>query len=221
MKKIVVLILALALAACGAPTTEQPVASPPEPTATPVVVVQTVVVEATLAPTDVPPPTAVPPTVAPVVVTVVVEPTQPPAATAAVAGATASGGPISLDNALGKGVFINMTMSGTEFSLRCFPRDITFNITSNNLDIVDAELYYRIVDQPKALYYSEWKNAGKMERKGSGNFSVVFSGEDVHPDLRLDLAWFEFQFVGLSKGAGRVDATQKIEKLVTYRIDCP
>ncbi len=218
MKKIVILILALALAACGAPATEQPVAAPPEPSATPVVVVQTVVVEATQAATDVPP-TAVPPTVAPVVVTVVVEATQ--ASVQPTAAQPSGDAPIALDNNLGKGVFINMTVSGPEFSLQCFPRDITFNITSNNLDIVDAELYYRIVDQPKALYYSEWKNAGKMERKGNGNFSMVFSGEDVHPDLRLELGWFEFQFIGLNKGGAAVDRTQQIEKLVTYRIHCP
>ena len=220
MKKIFVLILALALASCGAPATEQPAAAPPQPSATPVVVVQTVVVS--VVPTEAPPtevpPTPIPPTPVP---PTEVPPTQPPAPTAAAVSTTASGGPIPLDNALGKGVFINMTMSGDSFSLRCFPRDITFNVTSNNVDITDVELYYRIVDQPKALYPSEWRNSGKMERLGNGNFSVVFSGEDVHPDLRLDLAWFEFQFVGLNKGGGRVDASQKLEKLVTYRIDCP
>ncbi len=50
---------------------------------------------------------------------------------------------------------------------------------------------------------------------------MVFSGEDVHPDLRLELGWFEFQFIGLNKGGAAVDRTQQIEKLVTYRIHCP
>ena len=54
-----------------------------------------------------------------------------------------------------------------------------------------------------------------------GEFSMVVTGETVHPDLRLDFGWFEFQIVGLNKGGGRVDATQKVEQLVTYRIDCP
>jgi len=219
MKKIFILILALALAACGAPATEQPAAVPPEPSATPVVIVQTVVVEATLVPTDVPPPSAVPPTAAPVVVTVVVEPTQPPAPTAAAAGTTASGGPISLDNALGAGVFINMTMSGNVFTLRCFPRDITFNVTANNPAITDTLFYYRIVDL-QGLYPSEWKNAGEMTSNGNGNFTLLFTGENVHPDLRLDKAWFDFQFVGLNKAGTVVDRTQKIEKLVTYSLDC-
>ena len=215
MRKFIILLLALALASCGAPAgtpVQQPLAPPVQPSATPVVIVETVLVTTvpTLAPTDVPAPTQPPPTA------VVLPPTQAPAATAA-----ATGGPIPIDDLLGKGVFVHMTMSSDSFSLRCIPREITFNITANLVDIVDAELYYRIVDQPKALYYSEWRNAGKMERLGNGSFSMVFSGEDVHPDLRLDLAWFEFQFVGLNKGNAVVDRTQKIEKLVTYRIDCP
>jgi len=215
MRKIIILLLALALAACGAPAatpTQQAVVAPVQPTATPVVVVETVIVTVipTLAPTDVPLPTQPPPPAS------TLPPTQAPAATA---GTT--GGPIALDNNLGAGVFINMTMSSDLFTLRCFPRDITFNITSNNSDIRDALLYYRIVDNPKALYPSEWKNAGKMVAAGNGNFSIVFSGEDVHPDLRLDLAWFDFQFIGLNKGGAVIDRTQKIERLVTYRIDCP
>lgn len=218
MKKLLFLVLAITLGACTAAPTQAPAQVLPEASPTPIIVVQTVVVEATPAPTDVPPPTAVPP----VVVTVVVQPTQAPAAQPpAAASPDTSAGPIALDNNLGKGVFINMTMSSDNFSLRCLPRDITFNITSNLPDIVEAELDYRTVDQPKALYYSEWKRAGEMQSLGNGNFSIVFSGEDVDPNLRLDLAWFEFQFVGLNKGGGVVDRTQKIEKLVTYRIDCP
>jgi len=217
MKKLLFLVLALALGACTAAPTQPPAPLLPEASPTPVVVVQTVVVEASPAPTDVPPPTAVPP----VVVTVVVQPTQAPAGQPPAASPDTSAGPIALDNLLGKGVFINMTMSGDNFSLRCLPREITFNITASLLDIVEAELFYRTVDQPKALYYSEWKSAGKMDTLGNGNFSMVLSGEDVHPDVRLDLAWFEFQFVGLNKGGGVVDRTQKIEQLVTYRIDCP
>jgi hypothetical protein len=50
---------------------------------------------------------------------------------------------------------------------------------------------------------------------------MVMSAEDVDPNLRLDPGWFEFQIVGLNKGGGRVDATEKIEQLVTYRINCP
>jgi len=217
MKKIIVLLLAVALTACSTPVTptQPPVAAVVEPSATPVVVVQTVVVEASPAPTDVPPPTVVPPTVAPVVVTVVVEATQPAPAVTADGNA-----PIALDVALGKGVFTNMTMSGNAFTLRCAPRDITFNITTTNADIIDVVFYYRIVDF-KRLYPKEWKAFGKMVADGSGNFTLTFTGEDVHPDWRIDGSWFEFQFVGLAKSGNVVDQSEKIEELVKYTYDCP
>jgi hypothetical protein len=220
MKKLVILLLAVILVACSAPAapTEQPVAAVVEPSATPVVVVQTVVVEATQAPTEVPPPTAVPPTAAPVVVTVVVQPTQE----AAVQPTTQPAGdaPIALDDVLGKGVFTNMTMSSSNLTLRCTPRDITFNITTPNIDIADVVFYYRTVDV-KRLYPKEWKAYGKMDANGNGNFTLTFSGEDVSPDWRLDGSWFEFQFVGLAKSGNVVDQSQKIEELVKYTFDCP
>lgn len=214
MKKLLFLALAITLTACTAVPTQPPAAVLPEASQTPVVIVQTVVVEATPVPTDAPP----------VVVTVVVPATeapaqQPPTASPDASGANAA--PIVLDDILGKGVFSNITLSGNEFTLRCLPREFTLTATASLPDIVEAELFYRTVDKPQALYYSEWKSAGKMKDEGSGNFSMVVTGETVHPDLRLDLGWFEFQIVGLNRGGGRVDATQKIEQLVTYRIDCP
>ena len=224
MKKIFIVLLVVVLAACSAPAapTEAPTAAPVEPSPTPVVVVQTVVVEATQAPTEVPPPTAVPPTavpptVAPVVVTVVVQPTQP-AAVAVVD--TPSTGAITLDTALGRGVFNNMTMSSNAFTLRCAPRDITFNVTTPNLDIKDVVFYYRIVDL-KRLYPSEWKAFGKMVANGNGNFTLTFTGENIHPDIRIDGSWFDFQFVGLSKSGNVVDRSDKFEQLVKYTFDCP
>jgi hypothetical protein len=225
MKKIVILLLAVVLAACSTPAapTEQPAAVAVEPSATPVVVVQTVVVEATQAPTEVPPPTAVPPTVvpptvAPVVVTVVVQPTQQ--APAVVSDTPAGNGTIALDNALGRGVFTNMTMSSNAFTLRCSPRDITFNITTSNIDIKDVIFYYRVVDV-KRLYPSEWKAFGKMVANGNGNFTLTFTGEDIHPDIRLDNSWFDFQFVGLAKSGDVIDRSDKFEQLVKYTFDCP
>lgn len=218
MKKVVILLLAVVLAACSTPAvpTEQPVAAIIEPSATPVVVVQTVVVEATQAPTEIPPPTAVPPTVAPVVVTVVVQPTQAVAQPAQPSGDA----PIALDNALGRGVFVDMTMSSNAFTLRCSPRDITFNVTTPNVDIKDVVFYYRVVDV-KRLYPSEWKAFGKMTANGNGNFTLTFTGEDIHPDIRLDGSWFDFQFVGLAKSGDVIDRTEKIEELVKYTFDCP
>ena len=225
MKKSIILLLAVVLAACSTPAapTEPVVAAVVEPSATPVVVVQTVVVEATQAPTDVPPPTAVPPTAvpptaAPVVVTVVVEAT--PVSVQPTAAQASGDAPIAIDTALGRGVFSNMTMSSNAFTLRCAPRDITFNITTTNVDIVDAVFYYRVVDN-RRLYPSEWKAFGKMVANGNGNFTLTFSGEDIHPDIRQDNSWFDFQFVGLARSGNVVDRTEKIEQLVRYTFDCP
>jgi len=227
MKKIAILLLAIVLVACSSPATptEQPAAAVIEPSATPVVVVQTVVVAASPAPTDVPPPTAVPPTavpptaVPPVVVTVVVQPTQEAPAQPA---ATQSSGnaPIALDNALGKGVFTNMTMSSNAFTLRCSPRDITFNVTTQNADIKDVIFYYRTADL-KRLYPKELTAFGKMVANGNGNFTLTFSGENITPDYRLDDSLFDFQFVGLNKGGARVDSSQIIKDLVKFTFDCP
>lgn len=223
MKKFVILMLAVLVTACASPVPTEQVALPPEPTQTPVVVVQTVVVEATQAPTDVPPPTEVPPTAAPVVVTVVVEPTQAPvqaAPTQDPAAQASVNALVSLDNALGKGVFTNMTMSSSNLTLRCSPRDITFNITASNPAIADVVFYYRIVDLAR-LYPSEWKAFGNMKSTGNGNFTLTFTGENVNPSLRLDGSWFEFQFVGLAKNGNVVDRSEKFESLVKYTFDCP
>lgn len=221
MKKILFVVLAVALAACAAPATPATQAVAPEP------VVVTVVVEPTQAPQQQAPvvvtvvvpaspmpeqPTAVPPTAVP--------PTQPP-----VAGATtdpnAPAAPTVLDDILGKGVFSNITLSSKEFTLRCLPREITITATASLLDIVEAELFYRVRDYPKAVYDSPWKSAGKMPKVSTGVFSIVMTGEMVSPDVRLDPGWFDFQIVGLNKGGGVVDRTQKIEQMVIYRINCP
>lgn len=222
MRKIILFTLALVLAACSSPAapTEAPAAVVAQPSQTPVVVVQTVVVPATAAPTDVPPPTPVPPTAEPVVVTVVVQASPvPPTAAPADASANANA-PIALDPALGRGVFSSMTMSSAAFTLRCFPRDITFNVTTPNLDIADVAFYYRIVDL-KRLYPSEWKAFGKMNADGNGAFSLTFSGEDVNSNLRIDGSYLDFQFVGLSKSGDVVDRSEKIQELVKYTFDCP
>lgn len=214
MKKITILLLAVVLAACGAPApaapAEQAVAPAP---AEPVVV--TVVVEPTQAPAEPAAPAE------PIVVTVVVEPTAAPAEPAAPAPAPAADdGTVALDNAFGKGVFVDMTMSSSNFTLRCSPRDITFDITTPNIDIKDVVFYYRTADL-KRLYPSEWRAFGNMTANGNGNFTITFSGEDIHPDLRIDGAYFDFQFVGLAKSGDVVDRSQKIESLVQYTFDCP
>ncbi len=219
MKKLLFLTLALTLAlgACTpAPTAApaQPVVQEPvvvtvvvQPTQEPQQqqpIVVTVVVPATAEPAQ---PTAVPPTQAPVV--------------AASPDPNAAAGPVVLDDILGKGVFSNITLSGTEFTLKCLPRELTITATASLLDIAEAQLFYRTRDYPKALYDSQWRSAGKMDKVGNGVFSITLTGESVHPDSRLDPGWFDFQIVGLNKGGGVIDRTQQIEKLIIYRINCP
>lgn len=216
MKKLLFLTIVLALASCTAAPTQAPVQPvAPEP------VVVTVVVQ----------PTQVPQQQEPIVVTVVVpaspvpeQPTAvpPPTQAPAVAPtAETTGGAIVLDDLLGKGVFKNITLSGNEFTLRCVTRELTISATASLIDIDEAELFYRVRDYPQALYDSPWRSAGKMDEVSSGVFSMLLTGETVNPDARLDPGWFEFQIVGLNKGGGVVDRTQKIEQVVVYRINCP
>ena len=218
MKKILILFLAVALTACAALVTEQPVpptVAPPEPTATPIVIVETVVVTVIppQAPTEVPPPTAIPPTAVP--------PTQPPAPTAAILEPTASGGPLSIDDALGAGWFVNMTRTADAFSLRChLSKDITFSVTPTDANIIEVNFFYRTQDRATGAVF-DWQNAGRMFPDANGNFTLVFSGESVNPNFRKANAWFDYQLNGISSSGGVVGRSEKIEQQVSYTLDCP
>ena len=223
MKKILLITLSILLAACGV---VQPVQQE-----LPTPIVQTVVVTV-IAPTEIVPPTAISlptqapteiPTLAPTETLVPTLPPQPTEVLPTVDPATSNNGlvPVNVDNTLGKGVFTNIIFSSDAISLRCFPREMKISITANLADIVGAVIYYRVIDNPAALYPSEWQNLGEMETDKKGNFFFTFKGETVHPNLRLDKAWIDFQFIGTNKGGAVVDRTQKIERLVTYLKECP
>lgn len=218
MKKVLLLTLSLLLAACGVVQPvqqEQPLPSP---------IVQTVVVTV-IAPTEIVPPTAIPteipPTVAP---TETLVPTAAPVPTEVLPTVDPASNtgvvPVSVSNNLGKGVFTNITFSSDVVSLRCFPREMQISITPNLPEIKDAVLYYRIIENPSGLYPSEWQNLGEMDKDANGNFVFTFKGETVNPNLRLDKAWVDFQFIGINKGGGVVDRTEKIERLITFLKDC-
>jgi len=222
MKKIFILLLAIALTACAAPAaaTEQPTAAPPEPTSTPLVVVETVVVvvTSTQAATEVPPPTAVP--ASPIPPTAALE-TQAAAPTAAVVNTAADGGAVTLDNALGAGWFVNMTRSADAFALRCqLSKEITYRITPTDANITAVDFYYRTEDRSTGAVF-DWQNAGRMLPDANGNFTLVFSGESVNTNFRKPNAWFDYQFVGLSRSGGVVGRSEKIEQQVSYTFDCP
>jgi hypothetical protein len=228
MRKILFISLALMLAACGVvQPVQQEQPTPIIATVLVTVIAPTEVVPPTAVPlpTEVPP-TAVPPTAVPPTETLVPTLAPPPTEVLPTLDTSASANtsdlvPVTVDNTLGKGVFTNITFSSDLFSMRCYPREITINITAGLPEIVDAVMYYRVIDNPAGLYPSEWQNVGEMVSDKKGNFSLVFTGLDVNPNLRLDKAWIDFQFIGINKGGAVVDRTQKIERLVTYLKDCP
>jgi hypothetical protein len=222
MKKLLVLALAFILAACGAPAA--PATPTAGPTATPVVVVATVLVtvvptqEPTQVPTVAPPPTQ-PPQI------IVVTATQPAGAPPpAPAGDGAEGtATATLPAGAGGSLFTNLTRTGSFFSLRCLPQDITFSVTTSNYAVVEVDLYYRIEDlTTQPITYSEWKGAGKMNSDKNGNFTMTFNTAQISPDLRAaDRAWFDYQFVGLAKSGDAVGRSGKISQQVYYLKDCP
>jgi hypothetical protein len=183
-------------------------------------VVETVVVTVvpTQPPTEVPSstpppaPTEVPPTQA------AAEATQPPAPT--VAAPDTSGGPITVDNALGGGYFVDMTRTRNDFALRCQPsKEITFSVKPSDPNITQVDFYYRIQDRSTGAVF-DWQNAGRMISGATGTFTMVFSGDDVNANFRKPNAWFDYQFIGSSR-SGVVGRSEKIEQQVTYTFDCP
>lgn len=219
MRKLIILLLAFAITACGAPpptSTEVPTEVVVQPTQTALVLVETVVV--TVVPTNVPTevpsatalpaPTQVPPTAVP--------PTQ------AVAAATEApaGGPIPVDNALGAGWFVDMTRSGDNLALRCqLYRNVTFYVKATDPNITAVDFFYRIVDKSTGTAF-EWQSAGRMIPDGSGGFTLTFAGDQVNANYRKPSAWLDFQFAG-SNNTGVVGRSEKIEKQINYMFDCP
>jgi hypothetical protein len=220
MKQLAVLFLVFVLVACAAPPapTEAPTEAAIQPTQTPFVVVETVVV--TVIPTDLPTdvPTAVP-TATPLPPPTEVPATQPPAATAVPSGGET--GLVTVDNTLGGGWFSNMTLTGNTLALRCqVYRQITFSVQSTDPSITQVDFYYRIQDRATGAVF-DWQGPRRMLVDASGNFTLGFTGEDVNANFRKPNAWFDFQFVGLSRSGGRVGSSEKIVQQVNYTFDCP
>ena len=222
MRKLFILVFAFVIAACGAPpatATEAPVQEIIQPTQTAMVVLQTVVV--TVVPTDLP--TDVP-SATPLPAPTEIPATQPPAPTAAVAaptGSTTDSGLVNVDNALGGGWFSNMTLTGDTLALRCQQfRDITFTAQPSDPSITQVDFYYRIEDRTTGAVF-DWQGPRRMLADANGNFTLTFAGEDVNTNFRKDNAWFDFQFIGLSRSGGRVGSSEKIIQQVNYVFDCP
>jgi hypothetical protein len=228
MKKVIVLslILAVALVSCDAlySPTEAPVQPTPiPPTAEVVVVTVEVPVEASPAgPTPIPTVTPLPPqpTEAPTQEPQA-EPTQEVAASTQPAAPTAQpvSGPINVEPSLLGGVFANVSTSGDRFSLRCNPKEISFDITASDIYITQVDLYYRIRDKHSNDIPS-WSYAATMETDGGDHFWLTYSGESVTPNNRKAQGWFDFQVVGVNKYGDVIGRTDHIEGLITYTIDC-
>jgi len=221
MKKVLIVSLAFLLAACGV---VQPVQQE-QPTP----IIATVLVTV-IPPTEIVPPTAIPlPTQAPTEIptlepTAVPLPTDVPATEAAATSTGSDSGQtiVNVDNLLGKGVFSNITFSSDLFTLNCTSRELEITMDASLTDITRAEMYYRVVDQPSGLYPSEWILLGNLGTDGKGKFFTTFTAENINPNYRaLPKAWIDFQFIGVNKGGGVVDRTQRIERLVSYSKECP
>jgi len=227
MKKILILALALVLSGCGALTPVTPTAAPP-PTAQVIIATVLVPVVATQPPTPVPTDTPIPPTPTPQVVVV----TATSANTAAAPAATSSG-PATATATLpsdagglskaGVVLFSNLTRSGSYFNLRCPPQDITFGISTSNVSVTEVDLYYRMEDlttQPPSI--SAWKNYGKMQGDKNGNYTLDVNTLQLSPDLRAPAkAWFDYEFVGITKTGDSVGNSGKISQQILYLKDCP
>jgi hypothetical protein len=197
MKKIMILLLAVALTACGAASPAQP-----QPTAYATVLVTVVATqEAAQQPAAVVP-TQEPPTVAPTQ-EAMPEPTEAPAGQAAVGFN-----------------FDSISRTGDKFSLKCAPSEVSFNVTTTNNYVTDVYFYYRMEDLASGII-SPWFNAGTMKNDGNGNYSLVFSALDVNPDVRYKQGWMDYQFVATSKQGGAVGRSEKYIKLITWSLDCP
>jgi hypothetical protein len=189
-----------------------------QPTQTPFVLVETVVV--TVIPTDLPTdmPTAAP-TATPLPPPTEVPATQLPAPTTA--PVEADSGQLSVEDVLGGGWFSDMSLTGNTLSLRCqLYKQIAFSVKAMDPNISQVDFYYRIQDKATGAVF-DWQGPRRMLVDANGNFTLAFSGEDVSANFRKPNAWFDFQFVGLSKTGGRIGNSEKIIQQVNYSFDCP
>jgi len=125
-----------------------------------------------------------------------------------------------VDNVLGAGWFVNMTRSADAFALRCqLSKEITFSVSPTDANITAVEFYYWTQDRATGAVF-DWQNAGRMIICADGSFKLVFSGESVNANFRKPSAWFDYQFVGLSRSGGVVGRSEGIEQQVSYTFDC-
>ena len=230
MKHLPIVALSFILAGCGAIV---PFASTPAPTSTPQTVFQTVVVTVlvtqvvTVTPSKTPTATLTPiptftPTGTPLTATAstTTAANTTPAASAVTSPSPTTNATATLPVDAGGGLFTNLTRSSDHFALHCQPDTITFGLSTTNSDVTEVDLFYRMEDQLSGSI-SGWIDIGKMTPDQAGNFTMDFASSLVDPDLRSRKAWFDYQFVGLSKVGEVLGRSAKIVKQVTFTLECP
>ena len=83
----------------------------------------------------------------------------------------------------------------------------------------EVDLFYRMENQA-GTSVSGWVDIGKMVPDGTGNFTMDFKSSMVDRDFRTRNAWFDYQFVGLSKAGAILGRSAKIVRQITYMLDC-
>lgn len=207
MKKFLFVMFTVVLSACSAlGPAVQPTALPTQIPPTAQVIIATVLV----------------PQVQTVVVTQLVQATSAPTDIVSTLSAPATltaGGPLTVNDNMGGGFFTDITYSADKMSLRCAIKTVTFTVKSPITQIVNVDFWYRIEDKIDGEI-SEWKLAGPMKVDSLGSFSITFSAESIHPDLRRTQAWLDFQFVGLNTKNQAVGNSEKLVQLINYSNDC-
>ncbi|MGZ6316727.1 MAG: hypothetical protein ACXWNQ_05655 [Anaerolineales bacterium] len=219
MKQLLLISLAFILTGCGALAPVSPTAAP---TTTARIEVQTVIVTVlvTQPPTQTPIPTA---TLTPIP-TFTVQPTSmtgtPGTTTPGTPGASDVTSPTATlpDNA-GGGIFTDLTRSSDQFAISCQPDTITFGLTATDPNVAEVDLFYRMENQA-GTSVSGWIDIGKMTSDQNGNFTMDFKSSLVDPGLRTRNAWFDYQFVGLSKAGAVLGRSAKITQQVKFMLDC-
>ncbi len=211
MKQLLLITLAFILTGCGALIPVSPTAAP---TTTARIEVQTVIVTVlvTLPPTQMPIPTA---TLTPIPTL-----TAQPTTETGTAGASDVTSPTATlpDNA-GGGIFTDLTRSSDQFAISCQPDTITFGLTATDPNVAEVDLFYRMENQA-GTSVSGWIDIGKMTSDQNGNFTMDFASSLVDPSLRTRNAWFDYQFVGLSKAGAVLGRSAKITQQVKFMLDC-
>ncbi len=237
MKKLLIIVMALALSGCGAiPSfTTQPTAGP---TSTPLVIYQTVVVTVlvTAPATETPIPTATwtpIPTFTPQPTSATATTGTPgtgtplatgtfgsPQYTATPSGTAGPGSPTAtLPANAGGTLFTNLLRTGNHLYYSCAPSDITFSLSSTSPDVHEVDFFYRLEYLNSSLT-TDWVDVAAMVPDNSGNFTFDFKASMIPSDLRR-AAWVDYQFIGLNSSLKVIGRSAIIAQQVSFAPNCP